>query len=110
MSQLTQAQKGKYVNEARGGCCPFCGSHSIAGEEWDCNAGESWQNVSCDDCSETWRDVYTLKYVETDDDNDVCTCYTRSWYGPEHDTACPLEGLRHDPFVVALARGEHDVG
>jgi hypothetical protein len=29
---------------------------------------------------------------EDDDDEDDCTCADRSWYGPEHDSACPLAG------------------
>jgi hypothetical protein len=26
--------------------------------------------------------------------NESCDCAERSWYGPEHDSACPLTGVR----------------
>jgi hypothetical protein len=37
-------------------------------------------------------DVRVDGYPDTDTRR--CTCDERSWYGEEHDTACPLEGKR----------------
>jgi hypothetical protein len=32
--------------------------------------------------------------VTNEQDESLCTCANRSWYGEEHDTACELEGKR----------------
>lgn len=34
-------------------------------------------------------------------DGDACTCHARSWYGSDHDTACPIAIARH---VLGAAR------
>jgi len=67
MAILTAEQKQKYM-ESRGSICPFCGSTDISGGSVNIEAAQAWQNVSCNDCGETWRDVYTLAFVETDDE------------------------------------------
>lgn len=35
-----------------------------------------------------------IRIAQREPDPEDCTCADRSWYGPEHDTACPLEGPR----------------
>ena len=67
MAILTKEQKEKYI---AGGAvlCPFCGDPDISGGSVDIEAAQAWQNVSCSACQETWRDVYALAFVETDDE------------------------------------------
>jgi formate dehydrogenase maturation protein FdhE len=66
---LTKEQKKKYM-ESGGGVCPVCGSQDISGGFVEVQAQEAWQNVSCSDCGESWRDVYKLAFVETDEELD----------------------------------------
>lgn len=34
--------------------------------------------------------VAALAALRSTCDDDACTCASRSWYGDDHDTACPL--------------------
>jgi len=67
MAILTKEQKDQYL-AAGGGVCPFCGDSDISGDSVEVEATEAWQNVSCSVCGESWRDVYKLTFVETDDE------------------------------------------
>ncbi len=49
----------EYVDEI-GYQCPVCRGHNLSTKSFDGDAGFVWQNVSCDDCGSTWKDVYTL--------------------------------------------------
>jgi len=64
---LTKEQKEKYLASG-GGACPFCGDSDISGDSVEIEATEAWQNVSCSACGGSWRDVYKLAFVETDDE------------------------------------------
>lgn len=67
MALLTQEQKRVYM-ESGGGVCPFCGSDEISGDSVDIEAQQAWQNVDCQACGQSWRDVYKLAFVETDEE------------------------------------------
>jgi transcription elongation factor Elf1 len=67
MAILTKEQKDKYLASAAT-ICPFCGEPDISGDSIEVESMECWQNVSCAACGETWRDVYTLAFVETEDE------------------------------------------
>jgi hypothetical protein len=47
-------------------------------------------------------DVYTSEEESadvcdvTEQDETLCTCANRSWYGEEHDSACELQGKRYE--------------
>lgn len=69
MAILTPEQKEKYLNE-NAAICPFCNSSDISGGSVNIESMTAWQNVSCSSCGEHWRDVYTLSFVETDDELD----------------------------------------
>lgn len=46
---------------ARGGtCCPFCGWDQIEGESVDTGDGQATQEMTCQQCSGEWTDVYEL--------------------------------------------------
>ncbi|MGH2510637.1 MAG: hypothetical protein ACRDHZ_24960, partial [Ktedonobacteraceae bacterium] len=60
----------KYM-ESHATICPFCGDHDIGGGSFMCESAMAWQNVSCHVCGERWRDVYTLAFVETEDEFDA---------------------------------------
>ena len=49
----------QYIQEG-GTRCPFCGSHDIAGQEINIDAGAAWQDVCCNECGNEWQDTYTL--------------------------------------------------
>lgn len=52
---------------AQGGTrCPFCGSLQIEGQEVNIDAGNAWQDMTCNDCHAEWQDTYTLTgYADT---------------------------------------------
>lgn len=64
---LTTEQKQKYM-EAGGLVCPVCGCANISGGFVEIQGGQARQNVSCTECAAHWRDVYTLAFVETDEE------------------------------------------
>lgn len=56
MSNLSNEQ---YV--AKGGTqCPVCRATDISGGEVNVDAGHAYQAITCNVCSATWNDVYTL--------------------------------------------------
>jgi len=61
--KLTEEQKKAYLENAAN-LCPFCQSPDITGGPVDINGREAWQEVSCNECHEQWRDVYALAFVE----------------------------------------------
>ena len=63
---FTKEQKEKYLADS--GFCPFCGSDQITGEHLEVESESAWQPISCNVCDKTWKDVYTLTDVETDED------------------------------------------
>ena len=67
MAILTKEQKEHYLKH-HAAICPFCGSNDISGGSMEVEATEAWQNITCCDCHETWRDVYKLSFVETEDE------------------------------------------
>jgi hypothetical protein len=69
MAILTKEQKVKYLADGAG-ACPFCGCANIIGEGVEISGMECWQDVFCSRCRETWRDVYKLAFVETDDEHE----------------------------------------
>jgi hypothetical protein len=66
--KLTPEQKQKYIEANNANLCPFCESADISGEHIEVAGKEAWQEVSCNECGEGWRDVYALAFVETDDE------------------------------------------
>lgn len=69
MAILTAEQKSAYL-KSDGGCCPFCQDADISGGPVEISGREAWQEVKCQACGETWRDVYKLAFVETDEELD----------------------------------------
>jgi len=59
---LTAKRKRSYLR--RGGNCPYCGSYAITGDSVDIEGAGASQEVSCQECGRSWRDVYTLTNVE----------------------------------------------
>lgn len=60
--KLTAARRRSYLR--RGSCCPYCRSESITGESVDIDGKHASQDVSCQECERTWRDIYRLADVE----------------------------------------------
>lgn len=60
--KLTPARRRSYLR--RGSCCPYCRSESITGESVDIEGNQAYQEVSCQECCRTWRDIYRLDSVE----------------------------------------------
>ena len=40
--------------------CPFCRSENIIGHSIELDSNSVWQEISCNDCDKTWKDVYKL--------------------------------------------------
>ncbi len=62
LKTLTAARKRSYLRH--GGGCPYCRSESVTGESVDIDGNAVSQEVSCQDCGRTWRDIYRLADVE----------------------------------------------
>lgn len=62
LKTLTTAQKRSYLRS--GGSCPYCRSESITGESVDIEGKHASQEVTCQECFRTWRDIYRLAGVE----------------------------------------------
>ena len=58
--KLTEEQKKDYI-ESDGSHCPFCKSTGITAYDAFSDNG---QKIECEDCGETWIDVYKLVDVE----------------------------------------------
>jgi hypothetical protein len=56
MQMITEKE---YVDRL-GSICPFCGSHDIVGDHVEIDAFGASQEVSCNDCSGVWTDLYSL--------------------------------------------------
>lgn len=55
-----------YVAEG-GGVCPACGSNQIEGDSTEIDGASATQEVSCLDCSASWKDFYKLAgYLDLD--------------------------------------------
>jgi hypothetical protein len=105
---LTPEDVRDYIAKS-GNYCPYCSSDEIEGRSHDVDGPSAIQTVVCNDCNETWDDVYFLGAVsitDADGDND-------DWVMPAPPTV--------DPFVVrkirrrwkdlvdsAIAHGEND--
>ncbi len=62
LKALTAARKLAYLR--RGASCPYCRSESITGESVDIEGRHASQEVGCQECGRTWRDIYRLADVE----------------------------------------------
>lgn len=60
----TQAQ----FLDAKGGCCPVCGSDNIEGDGFTVEGNTCFQEVSCMDCDAEWYENYDLASYTLDDD------------------------------------------
>ena len=58
---LTKEQMAAYV-DIGGGFCPYCGGDALGGEI-TIETGVVFQEMSCLDCEQRWRDVYYLDHV-----------------------------------------------
>jgi len=63
MPLLTQKQREQYMATA-GVRCPYCESDQVVGDSFDVEVGEVRQDVSCNNCEETWVAIYSLVRVE----------------------------------------------
>ena len=59
---LTASRKRSYLRH--GSTCPYCGSDAITGGSVDIEGAGASQEVSCQECGRSWRDVYRLVNVE----------------------------------------------
>ncbi|MCX6984217.1 MAG: hypothetical protein NT118_05615 [Lentisphaerae bacterium] len=62
LKTLTVARRRSYLR--RGASCPYCRSESITGESVDIEGNRAVQQVSCQECCRTWRDIYRLADLE----------------------------------------------
>jgi len=55
-------QKREYL-DSRGSRCPFCKSEEIEGREINIDCDYTTQEVVCNNCGKSWRDIYQLTDV-----------------------------------------------
>lgn len=61
---LSPEQK-KYYLEHKGVRCPYCHSNNITtNNPIDADADYAWQEAECEDCGESWKDIYKLIDME----------------------------------------------
>jgi len=63
MPTITPAQQTAYIQN-HGSVCLYCESSNIRGDSFDSVDGITWQTIDCDDCGESWQDIYHLVAVE----------------------------------------------
>lgn len=66
--RLTPEKRRRYL---AGGCsrCPFCGSADIEGTgRRDYDADWATNEITCLACEATWKDVYTIIDVQTEEE------------------------------------------
>lgn len=60
---LTPAQKKRYLKKPF--ICPYCTSYLIQGGTYSSDvSGNVFQNLTCNTCKKSWKDVYTKKSGE----------------------------------------------
>lgn len=67
---MTKEQAAKYLADPTR--CPFCGSEAVAVEamhDGDTNAHQNFRG-RCDECLETWVEVYKLESVFREEDDE----------------------------------------
>lgn len=62
MKKLTVTQKRKYIKNSSK--CPFCNSDSIEADSLDMEGDAVFQDIFCNECRASWRDMYKLVEVE----------------------------------------------
>jgi len=60
---LTEKQKKEYLKSGYGKC-PKCKSSDIEGSSFDVDDKYVTQDLTCNECGFSYRDVYTLSNVE----------------------------------------------
>lgn len=45
--------------------CPYCGSKNITGDAVDFDCLHAFRGVSCNDCEETWMEVFEMSGILT---------------------------------------------
>ena len=63
MPEITDAQRAAYIAD-RGQHCPYCGDFRTEGDSMDFDGQHAYQDITCTECGESWRDVYTLTCIE----------------------------------------------
>lgn len=61
-NELSEVEE-KYIRLGRQ-ACPFCESDNISGNEVNVDADAASQEVGCDECGASWRDVYLFGFAE----------------------------------------------
>jgi hypothetical protein len=62
-AKITEEQKRAYMQDAAN-LCPFCKSWNIEGGRLETDGRYAWQEATCKECRQQWRDVYTLSFVQ----------------------------------------------
>ena len=74
MPVLTKEQQEAYNSDPSK--CPFCGSTNFDGQRIQVDGNTAWQDVDCNDCGESWTDIYTfsgISHEETEEyEQELC--------------------------------------
>ena len=47
-----------------GNNCPHCGSSDISGGSFEADGTSAWRDVECEECGESWHDIYSLTGIQ----------------------------------------------
>ena len=44
--------------------CPYCGSSNIIGDMFEASYNQAWRPVTCNNCGQEWREIFTITDIE----------------------------------------------
>jgi transposase-like protein len=66
MRKLSREAAREHIRSG-GVSCPCCGSSDITGGNVEIDAGRAFQEVWCEECSFSWKDIYKLVEIEVEE-------------------------------------------
>lgn len=64
MEPITFKEKVDYIKKGGYNNCPKCKSENITGGHIQADADYAWRVVDCENCTASWREVFTLTNIE----------------------------------------------
>lgn len=92
--------KQKYNQECT---CPVCGSGDVTFDEFNQDVETGWYKCTCDECSTTWNEVVSMKFMYVDDiidkdGNEIGADKTRQDIIEDSEVKEALENYSEDYF------------
>jgi transposase-like protein len=62
---ISETARKAYMNDPNH--CPHCECEDVTGGPFQSDSKTAWQSVTCNNCNESWNDIYTLTDIEEND-------------------------------------------